>query len=59
MYYIVKLADDKQYSMIDVGSAIEKLIGFAYQSKYTQSEFRNKYADYCRSMKQKVNTLFH
>jgi hypothetical protein len=55
LYYIVrdvvKIGHNYQYTIPDIGLALEKLMGSAYQSTYTSREFRIKYSIY-REMRQ-------
>uniref|UniRef100_A0A914VNG0 Uncharacterized protein n=1 Tax=Plectus sambesii TaxID=2011161 RepID=A0A914VNG0_9BILA len=50
LYYIVrdvvKIGHHYQYTIPDIGLALEKLMGSAYQSTYTSREFRIKYTAY-------------
>uniref|UniRef100_A0A914VVH5 Transient receptor potential cation channel subfamily M member 3 n=1 Tax=Plectus sambesii TaxID=2011161 RepID=A0A914VVH5_9BILA len=50
LYYIVrhvvKIGRHYQYTIPDIGLALEKLMGSAYQSTYTSREFRIKYSAY-------------
>ncbi|VDL62852.1 unnamed protein product [Nippostrongylus brasiliensis] len=59
LYYIVrdvvKVRQGYRYKLPHIGLVVEKLMGNAYKSSYTTSEFRSKYSSFMKRCKSRGN----